>query len=77
MSNPPDDNRPTEEARLLRCRMLDLETEHTLKNHLAIILGYCELLLSETPAEDSRQLDIAEMHRAASAMMSILREVQQ
>ena len=60
-----------------RCRMLDLETEHTLKNHLAVILGYCELLLSEAPAEDPRQLDLAEMHRAATAMMSIVREDQQ
>ena len=60
-----------------QCRMLDPETEHTLRNHLAIILGYCDLLRSETPAEDPRHMDLEEMHRAATAMMSILTEDQQ
>jgi hypothetical protein len=28
-------------------RVLDADTEHTVKNHLAVILGLCELLLAE------------------------------
>lgn len=52
-------------------RTLDIKTEHTLKNHLAIILGFCELLLGETPAVDPRHADLLEMHRAAKAVMAM------
>lgn len=50
-------------------RTLDHESEHTLKNHLAIILGYCELLLGETPPDDPRHGDLLEMQRAANAVL--------
>jgi hypothetical protein len=50
---------------------LDVETEHTVKNHLAIIVGYCELLLMETPEDDPRHVDVVEIHRAATAVLSI------
>lgn len=52
-------------------RVLDTEAEHTLKNHLAIVVGYCELLLAETPADDPRRDDMAEMHRAATAVLAM------
>ena len=52
-------------------RVLDVETEHTLKNHIAIIVGYCELLLAETPPDDPRHADMVEMHRAAAAVLAL------
>ena len=53
--------------------VLDATTEHAIKNHIAIILGFCELLLNETPADDSRLADLQEIHRAARELMIIFR----
>lgn len=55
-----------------RVRVLDPATEHTLKNYLAVIVGYCDLLLGETPPEDPRHADLADMQRAAKSALSIL-----
>ena len=52
---------------------LDAETEHTVKNHLAVILGFCELLIGDTPPEDPRRADLEEVHRSARALMEIFR----
>jgi hypothetical protein len=52
-------------------RTIDIATEHTLKNHLAVILGYCELLLAETPPSDPRHADLLEMQRAAKTVMTM------
>jgi hypothetical protein len=41
------------------------DAEHALKNYLAILLGFTELLLDETAPEDPRRADFEEMHRAA------------
>jgi hypothetical protein len=53
-------------------RTIDIATEHTLKNHLAVILGYCELLIAETPPGDPRHGDLLEMQRAAKTVMAML-----
>jgi hypothetical protein len=53
--------------------VLDATTEHAIKNHIAIILGFCELLLNETAADDSRRADLEEIHRAARELMIIFR----
>ena len=53
--------------------VLDATTEHAIKNHIAIILGFCELLLNETAADDSRHADLEEIHRAARELMIIFR----
>ena len=54
-------------------RVLDAETEHTVKNHLAVIVGFCELLLADTPPEDPRHADVQEINRAARELMFIFR----
>jgi hypothetical protein len=54
-------------------RVLDSDTEHAVKNHLAVIVGFCELLLTETPAEDSRHADLLEINRAARELMAIFK----
>lgn len=53
--------------------VLEPETEHTVKNHLAVIVGFCELLLNEVPADDPRRADVQEIDRAARALMTIFR----
>jgi hypothetical protein len=41
------------------------DDDHALKNHLAIILGYAELLLQDSAADDPRRADFEEIYRAA------------
>ena len=48
------------------------DDEHTLKNHLAIILGYCDLLLSETSATDPRRADLLEIQQAAKSAFKMV-----
>ena len=48
------------------------ELEHTLKNHLAIILGFSELLLQEAAPDDPRRDDFEEIHKAATAAVEIV-----
>ena len=46
--------------------------EHALKNYIAIILGYADLLLEEMPPDDPRVADMREIHKAASAAAALL-----
>jgi hypothetical protein len=53
--------------------LLDADTEHAVKNHVAVIVGFSELLLGQIEPEDSRHGDVAEIHRAARELMTIFR----
>jgi hypothetical protein len=57
-------------------RVFDLDAEHVLKNHLAIILGYLELLLADMPPDDPRRADLQEVQDAARAMMAVFNGAQ-
>jgi hypothetical protein len=48
------------------------ELEHTLKNHLSIILGFTQLLLQDAAPDDPRRGDFEEIHKAASAAVEIV-----
>lgn len=48
------------------------DQDHALKNHIAIILGYVELLLQECGPDDPRREDLNEMHKAALAAVALL-----
>ena len=48
------------------------ETVHALKNYLAIILGYSDLLLEEAAADDPHRADYEEIRRAANAALAVL-----
>jgi signal transduction histidine kinase len=48
------------------------ELEHNLKNHLAIILGFTELLLQESAPDDPRREDFQEIHKAAAAAVRLV-----
>jgi hypothetical protein len=52
--------------------MDERQKEHALKNYLAIILGYAELLVQETAEDDPRRDDVVEIHRAAVAAVHLL-----
>jgi hypothetical protein len=45
---------------------------HQLKNHLAIIVGFCDLLLADFPPEDQRYGDLLEVQKAARDAMEMM-----
>ncbi len=59
-----DEPTPTPEARRL----------HNVRNHLSVIIGYCDLLLSEVPAGDAKQADLNEIRKAAVVAMALLQD---
>jgi hypothetical protein len=59
-------------------RMAELTNErivHELKNQLAIIVGFCDLLIADTPDDDPRAQDLREVHIAARQAMAAMVEV--
>jgi hypothetical protein len=62
-----------EEERQRAGLVLDSETEHAIKNHLAVIVGFSELLLTHIEPEDARHGDVQEIYRAAKELMLIFR----
>lgn len=45
---------------------------HTFKNHLAIIIGFADLVLAEMDEADPRRKDVLEIHKAAHAALALL-----
>jgi hypothetical protein len=45
---------------------------HRLKNQLAIILGFCELLLEEVPEGDQQRADLLQIQVAAKTALGEL-----
>lgn len=50
----------------------DTTLEHELKNQVAIILGFAELLLEDLPAGDPHLDDVREIRKAAAAAAALL-----
>lgn len=48
---------------------------HQFKNHLGVIVGFCDVLLAEMPEDDARHADLLEMHKAAHAAMALVPEL--
>jgi len=63
-TGPPQDN--TEHVAGERRRL------HNVRNHLSIILGFCDLLLAEIPDTDRKHADLLEIRKAAAAASAIL-----
>jgi hypothetical protein len=57
-----------------RSAVPDLKPEdiHALSNHLAVILGFVELLLEDAPAGSARRNDLLEIRAAAVEAARIL-----
>jgi hypothetical protein len=51
---------------------LGAKAVHALSNHLAVILGFVELVLSETPDDDPRRPDLLEIRDAAVQASDLL-----
>ena len=47
---------------------------HNVRNHLSVIIGFCDLLLAEIPESDRKRADIAEMRKAAVAAVALLQD---
>lgn len=45
-----------------------------MKNMLGIVIGYSNLLLEETPADDARRADLEEIRKAGEAALALLQE---
>jgi len=45
---------------------------HQFRNYLAVIVGFCDLLLQDMPAADARRDDILEIRKAGEAAMALL-----
>ena len=54
---------------------VDDKCRHDFKNQLAIIRGFAEILLSESPAGDPRRRDLEEIHKAAVNALDLLARV--
>ena len=45
---------------------------HQLKNHLSIVIGFCDLLLSDLPTDDPKRVDIQEVRKAGQAALDLI-----
>ena len=48
---------------------------HQLKNHLAIIIGFCDLVIGDMRLDDPKRGDIQEMRKAAQAALVLLPDI--
>ena len=51
---------------------IDATAVHALSNQLAVILGFAELVLADTPADDPRRESLVEIRDAAVAAAKII-----
>ena len=48
---------------------------HQLKNHLSIIIGFCDLLLGDLADDDPKRVDILEMRKAGQAALDLIPDI--
>ena len=48
---------------------------HRLKNHIAIIVGFTELLIADCADDDPKRADLLEVQKAAHEAMAVMPEV--
>ena len=48
---------------------------HEFKNHLSIIIGFCDLLLTDLPADDPKRNDVTEIRKAGQAALDLIPEL--
>lgn len=53
----------------------DANPSHSFKNHLAIIIGFSELLLAELPQDSPHRKDVQEIHKAGHEALALLARV--
>jgi hypothetical protein len=50
----------------------DDKSRHDFKNQLAIIRGFAEILIAETPVTDPRHRDLQEIYKASVTALELL-----
>jgi hypothetical protein len=48
---------------------------HEFKNHLSVIVGFCDVLLRELPDGDPKRADVVEIQKAGHAALALLPEL--
>lgn len=48
---------------------------HEFKNHLSVIVGFCDVLLRDLPEGDVKRADVVEIQRAALAVVALLPQI--
>jgi signal transduction histidine kinase len=48
---------------------------HQLKNQLSIIVGFCDLLLTDLPQGDPKRADLEEIRKAGQAALELIPDV--
>lgn len=48
---------------------------HEFKNHLSVIVGFCDVLLRELPEGDPKRADVNEIQKAGHAALALLPEL--
>lgn len=48
---------------------------HEFKNHLSVIVGFCDVLLRDLPEGDLKRADVVEIQRAALAVVALLPQI--
>ena len=56
-------------------RELEASVLHDLKNHLSIVVGFCEIVLNDLPETDPKRDDLLEIRKAGDAAMALLPEL--
>jgi hypothetical protein len=51
------------------------ELIHRLKNHLCIIVGFCELLIADADGDEGRRADLQDIRKAAQDAIDMMPEV--
>ncbi len=53
----------------------DRQLLHQFKNYLAVIIGFCDLMLSDLPEDADLRRDVAEVRTAAQSAMALMPEL--
>jgi len=54
------------------CADADDRLVHEFKNHMAVVVGFCDLLLSELPPDHPMRTDLEQIHVASHAAIALL-----
>lgn len=53
----------------------DQHLVHAFKNHLSIVVGFCDLLIAEVPPDDPKYADLIEIQKAGRAALDLMPEL--
>ena len=56
--------------------MNDNLTLHEIRNHLAVIMGFCDLLLEDLPENDPKRTDILQVRKAGEAALALVSQLE-